>query len=121
MKEIKTEEHTAFYIRVETAEEIRITWRPIPLYLTYVWMVLFLIFGFLSNTVSINARMPFVLMGGICLVTFFVYSIVMFMSTRDISREIKAAMREGSVGITGNKWSLTDPLTDIIKKDVKFC
>lgn len=125
MKEIETEkgteQRTAFYIRVETDKEIRITWRTIPLNLPYMWLILYLFFGYLSNTVSINARTPFALMSGICFVTFFVYAFIMFMSTRDISREIKAAMREGPVGITGNKRSLTDPLTDIIKKDVKSC
>lgn len=122
MKEFQTaegtERRTVYYIRVETAKEIRITWRPIPLYLFYVWMLLYILFGYLSNsTADLDLSAAFALIGGISLLAFFVYSFVMFIRTRRVSREIKSAMRGGCVELTGNKWSLSDPQTVIIKKD----
>lgn len=124
MKETKTEEdterRTAFYIRIETAEEIRITWKTIPLYSPYLGILLYLVFGFLSNTtINIDCRAVFALIGVISLLVLFVYFFVMFICTRRVSGEIKTAMREKSVELTGNKWSLSNPQTVIIKKDTK--
>lgn len=89
------------YSREETEKEIIIIWKYFPLY--YFFLILLMVSAFVFDN-------PFVsILFGIFLLVFLVANIKPIL-------EIRKAMKTGSVQVSGQKYSLSNPLKTVIKK-----
>jgi len=98
---------TFFYSRKEENKEIIITFKNYPiLMITYILPWLFAWILFYSN-IGISIAIIILTM---------IYYIIMVSYFRNKLNEVKIAMRNNNVQVSGAKWSLNNPLKYIIRK-----
>ena len=103
---MKNTTNTLYYSRTETDQAVVIVWKPFSMYSTYIFVAMAL----LGSLFSITA------LSIIALFLLFVNAIAYSASCKNPRSEINEASRNSTVQVSGNKFSLSSPLTITIPK-----
>ena len=90
--------------RKETSDEIVVVWKYYPIYL-WILFISLATFFFFSGAIRMVA-----------IIIFVTDMIIGLVDSWKPLKEMKAAMKNGKVEVSGSKWSLSKPLTSKIKK-----